>query len=210
MDRDRSPLTRSRIAAAAVRLLNEAGEAGFTMRDLARGLGVDPMAIYHHLPNKAAVILAATEHVLAECPLPDRGLPWREQVRRLCRSLRELARCHPGVFPHVCVRQEFVESDFVIQEVLLDAISSAGLNDQQTVYAASALVGYTAGFALEELTGTLRPFNEDERARLLALPHGAFPATARLANAILDCDLDAEFNFGLDVIIAGIETLSRR
>src|SRR5262245_9635166 len=51
-----APLTRERILAAAMRLADEQGIASLSMRRLAADLGVDPMAIYHHLPGKAAVV----------------------------------------------------------------------------------------------------------------------------------------------------------
>ena len=47
-------LTRERILDAALRLVDEQGMAALSMRRLAAELGVDPMALYHHLPGKAA------------------------------------------------------------------------------------------------------------------------------------------------------------
>lgn len=202
---DRAPLTRARIARAAVALIDEVGEAGFSMRRLAQALGVDPMAVYHHLPNKAAVVHEAIETVVAACPLPEPVGPWPERVRTVCRSFRALAHAHPGVFPMLCVHQAFVPSDFRVLEALLAALSEVGLSPQDTVRAASAFLGYAAGFALDELTGTLRPLSDAERASLRALPVGDFPATARLIDALVDVDVDAEFEFGLDIMLAGTQ-----
>ena len=209
-DRSREPLSRDRIARAAVALIDAVGEGGFSMRRLAQTLGVDPMAIYHHLPNKAAVVHAAVEVVVANCPLPDPADPWPERVRSICRSHRGLARAHPGLYPLLCVHQTFVPSDYRVMEALLAALSEAGLTDQDTVRAAWAFLGYATGFALDELTGTQRPLTETERAEMRALPVGDYPATARLIDAMDQTDPDAEFAFGLDIMLAGVRARAAR
>src|SRR5271157_1026364 len=48
-------LTREKIVKAAVRIVDRDGLAALSMRRLGAALGVDPMAIYYHLPNKAAL-----------------------------------------------------------------------------------------------------------------------------------------------------------
>ncbi len=58
-------LDRNRIVAAAIELLDQAGPESFTMRRLGSQLGVDPMAIYYHLPNKAAVFDAVVDELFA-------------------------------------------------------------------------------------------------------------------------------------------------
>lgn len=202
--REREPLTRARIAEVAVALIDAQGEQKFTMRRLAGALGVDPMAVYHHLPNRAAVIHEAIEAVIASCTLPDSSGPWTDRVRAICVAYRGLAAAHPGVFPLLCIHQHFVPSDHRIIEALLAALSDAGLNNQETVWAASAVLGYAAGFALDEVTGTHRALTEEERATLRTLPSIEFPATNRLMDAVLETDLDREFAFGLDIMLAGI------
>jgi AcrR family transcriptional regulator len=52
----REPLSRERIIAAAVELLDERGLEGFTMRALGERLGVEAMAIYHYFPNKQMLL----------------------------------------------------------------------------------------------------------------------------------------------------------
>ena len=69
-------LTRERVVAAALGIVDREGLDALTMRALGRTLGVDPMAVYHHLPNKAAILDAVAEAVIAEVPAdPDAGLP---------------------------------------------------------------------------------------------------------------------------------------
>ena len=75
------PLTRDGILQAAIRLVDAGGMEALSMRRLAGELGVDPMAIYHYLPGKAAVVSGMVGLVVREMPtVPEEG-PWQERVR---------------------------------------------------------------------------------------------------------------------------------
>ncbi len=175
------------------------------MRSLARALHVDPMALYRHLPNKEAVVQAAVDVVLGNCPLPDVSMPWQDRLRAICRAFRGLAVAHPGVFPLLCTRAGFVPNDYPILDAYLSALSEAGLSPRDTVRAASTFLGYAQGFALEELTGTLRPLLDSEEREIRSLPASDYPSIASLVDTLADADLDGEFEFGLDIMVAGIE-----
>ena len=54
--KSRGRLTRDEIIAAALGLIDEHGVEHLTMRRLGERLGVDPMAVYHHLPNKTVIL----------------------------------------------------------------------------------------------------------------------------------------------------------
>jgi len=50
-----------RIAGAALQLLERGGPQRVTMRRVARAVGITPMAIYHHFPNREALLKAVTD-----------------------------------------------------------------------------------------------------------------------------------------------------
>ena len=86
-----TPLTEERILSAALRLVEEHGLADLSMRRLAAALGVDPMAIYHHLPSKGALVAGLVRRVFAELPAPaDGGSAWQARVRAFARAYRDL------------------------------------------------------------------------------------------------------------------------
>ncbi len=58
------PLTRGRILKMALSLVDEHGMEALSMRRLAKELGVDPMAIYHHVPGKRALLTGLIEESL--------------------------------------------------------------------------------------------------------------------------------------------------
>lgn len=86
-------MSRERILAEALGLLEARGVEGVTMRALARRLRVDPMAPYHYFPDKDAILRAAAAQAYSELrPAVDRGA-WRARLRALAREyLRLLAR----------------------------------------------------------------------------------------------------------------------
>lgn len=206
---ERRPLTRRRIVEEALRLMDDEGEEKLSMRRLAARLGVDPMAVYRHVPDKAGLIHEVVEAVVSGCRIPPEEGPWQGRVRALCRSYRSVAREHPKVFPLVCVHQRWVPSDHAINEAFLAALCEAGLSPADAVRAATTLLNYAAGFALDEVTATMRPLTGAERRELAALPADRYPTTRRLLRELSAADLDADFEFGLDVLITGLSDRAR-
>ena len=59
-------ITRDVVLNAALELIDRDGVDGLSMRRLARVLGRDPMILYRHAPNKAALLDGVAETVLAQ------------------------------------------------------------------------------------------------------------------------------------------------
>lgn len=104
------PLSRRRILDAAVVLVDEQGLRALTMRGLGASLGVDPMALYRHVPGREDLLDGIVETVVEDMlDLPDGGRRtrpehWRDDVRHLAYGVRRVALAHPEVFPLVATR----------------------------------------------------------------------------------------------------------
>ena len=61
----RSALTRERIVELALEIIDEDGLEAMNMRRLAADAGVKPMSLYHHYPNKRAILDAVGEKIAA-------------------------------------------------------------------------------------------------------------------------------------------------
>ena len=83
---NRPGLSRDKITAAALRLIDREGLEALTMRGLARELEVDPMAVYRHYAGKSELVEGVRTASLAEleashtaslsaAPLARRRLP---------------------------------------------------------------------------------------------------------------------------------------
>ena len=84
----RPPLSTERVIAGAVALADEIGVDALTIRKLAARLGVKPMTIYHHVPNKDAIIDGMVDLVFSEIDLPPRDADWKEALRQRAASAR--------------------------------------------------------------------------------------------------------------------------
>src|SRR2546428_13999461 len=96
----RAPLTRLRIAQAALAIVDRDGLDALAMRRLGAELGVEGMAIYRHFPNKAAVLAGVVEVLLSELVIPPPSdVPWQGVFREVSRAYRALLLHHPHAIP---------------------------------------------------------------------------------------------------------------
>jgi TetR/AcrR family tetracycline transcriptional repressor len=205
----RAPLDRTRVADTALKLLNEVGLDGLTLRAIARELDVKAPALYWHFKDKQALLdEMATEmyrRMVAGTPL-DPGHTWQERLlvsnRGLRASLlgyRDGARVFSGSRFTSLVHAEAMEEN-------LRLFTTTGFTLTQAVRAISTTYLYTLGFVIEEqgvepLPGERREgYDIDERAHLMA----DFPLSAA-AGAEIFADYERHFEEGLAVVIAGIE-----
>ncbi|MCU1401451.1 MAG: putative TetR family transcriptional regulator [Acidimicrobiales bacterium] len=85
------PLTVDAIVDAACALINDTGLAALSMRRLGAALGVDPMAVYHHVPNKRDLLSLVTARVIRTMPMPAADAPWKERVQGWAMAYRDVA-----------------------------------------------------------------------------------------------------------------------
>jgi AcrR family transcriptional regulator len=97
-------ITRDVVLAAALELIDRDGADGLSMRRLARVLGRDPMILYRHAPNKAALLDGVAETVLAQLKVDPADPDWAGQLRAVARGYRALALAHPKVVPLLVTR----------------------------------------------------------------------------------------------------------
>ena len=206
-----TPLTRERILATALRLADASGLDALSMRRLATELGVDPMAIYHYLPSKDALLTGLVERVFAELRLPaNPGGDWRARVRDWARAYHDLTLAHPRFVLHlVADPQRAAPAALAANEPLYAALEQAGFAPRPLLLAADSLVDYVNGCVLAVAAGALR--DAGERQDLLALlarhPADAYPTLRRVFGQLCDAELHGDFDFGLDALLAGLASL---
>lgn len=203
-------LTRAHILEAALHLADEEGMRALSMRRLGRMLEVDPMAVYHHLPNKEALITGVIEQVFSEMRVPKaEGKPWQERVCDFARAYRNLAQEHPHLVREL-VSGAAAPATLWASEPLYAALEAAGFPPATVVRAADLVVDYVNGFALAEVGGPLGS-SEDRRGLLRLLedsPERSVPAMRRVFEALSEEEMPADFEFGLGVLISGLEDVA--
>ncbi len=205
----RGPLTRERILRAAVRVVDAEGLGSLSMRRLGRELGVEAMSLYHHVDGKDDVLAGVFELMVGQLELSDERLHWTEQLRALARSYRRLLRAHPNAIPLLSDPHMISRALLEAGERALAALRGAGLPAAQAVHAANALVGHVTGHVLLEVSGFFAgpegSVETDLEAVERALATGRYPRLAEMVPELLRCDADEDFEYGLDLIVAGIE-----
>jgi AcrR family transcriptional regulator len=176
------------------------------MRRLAGELGVDPMAIYHYVSGKGALLHAVVGQFLKECELPPQEGTWQQRIAALCHAFRDLAHKHPGPFLVYVEHEEWAEDELGLTEAFHAVLHDAGFDDMRTVYFARLLMSYVEGFAWADLTGWTGKFDQADRLDLdNAIEKGAYPVTRALRPIMINTDPDREFELGLQTQILGLE-----
>ena len=203
----REPLTRERVLAAALQLIDEEGLDRFSMRRLAARLGVDPMSIYYHLPNKAAVLDGVVEAIMAEFRVPTAGGP-EEQLRAVAHAYRDLLRAHPNALPIIATWPIQTRQGWGALETILGQLHQTGVDDEDAAAVVQIVGALINGLVLADVGpppgGVPDRTYEEKRAAIDAISAGAFPHLAAALAAGGVPDFDHSFELALDLIIRGL------
>jgi AcrR family transcriptional regulator len=208
-------ITRDVVLAAALEIIDRDGVDALSMRRLARALGRDPMILYRHAPNKAALLDGVAETVLAQLKVDSTDRDWAAQLRTVARDYRRLALAHPHVVPLLVTRPVATplarrpQGTLRPLEDVLTLLTRAGFSGPDALHIYRALFGFLHGHMLNELQQLVE--NPDETDDLLRLglhrlPIGEFPLLRSLAPVLASHDGATELERGLDILLTGLTT----
>ncbi len=200
---ERNPLSRERVLEAAVRYVDREGLEALSMRKLGAELGVEAMSLYNHVPNKSALLDGMVEVLLGELEVPPEDGDWEERIRAGYRAFRRLAHEHPNVFPLLVNRPPETMDGVWLVEEFLRTLADAGFDAKTALHAFRTLSSYTFGYAMAEIRGfALEP--DGSRPGIQKILPEEFPRLSELGPYLESLDHDAEFEFGLDLILSGL------
>jgi len=156
------------------------------------------------------VVDGICERVMSEFEFPEQGRDWAETCRRGARAWRRLLQAHPDVMRLFAEERGPVQSVDSMRpmEYALRLLRDAGLSDRDTAQAFHAFGGYIQGFVMMEL-GSIAGGSDEEHlkahAELAAALPGEFEALQACSPYFAECDSDEQFEFGLDLLIRGLE-----
>ena len=192
MTRSRRPLSRDRIVAAALQLLDGKGETALTMRNLAAALHVEAMSLYHHVRNREDLLDGLAELLVAtELPIAPSDQLWDDALREFTRAIRRTAQRHPAAFQLVGLRPLRSERSLQPVHALLSRLTDSGLATTTAVATYRLAAAYARGYALAEIAGLT-----------LASPSDRHSVASPLREA-LNQSSDVIFEAALRIIIAG-------
>ena len=209
----RVPLNRERVLLAAIALADEAGIESLSMRKLGQKLGVEAMSLYNHVANKDDIEDGIVEIVLGEIELPSDGADWKAALRQTAISSHEVFVRHRWACGRLMRRPKVSPARMRWMEAVLKALREAGFSADLTHHAYHALDSHITGFTLWQVS---MPFSSREEMVDLAegflseIPADVYPYVIEHAEQHLapsSPDGKTEFEFGLELILDGLERL---
>ena len=130
--RPATPLSRERIATAAMALVDREGIDSLSFRRLAAGLGCEAMSIYHHVPSKAHLMDALVDIMLAEVAIPSplEEPDWLQRLRRTAHAFRAMALKHPRFFASFAVHRLNTRRGVAFIDGVIGILRDAGFSDE--------------------------------------------------------------------------------
>ena len=209
----RAPLNRERVLEAAVAIADQDGIAALSMRRLGRELGVEAMSLYNHVAGKEDLERGIVEVVLAEIESPRPGRDWKTEIRRTAVSSHDAFVRHRWSCSLLTQGSGVSRVRMEWMEAVLATFRKAGFSPNLTHHAYHAIDSHITGFTLWQVGMPFRTREElvDLAAGFLRrIPADEFPYIVEHAQehvAPPDPTEKPEFEFGLDLILDGLERL---
>jgi AcrR family transcriptional regulator len=221
-DGSRVRLSRERVLHAAVQIADEHGVAALTMRRLAETVGAEAMSLYYHVANKEEVLDGLVDAVAMEIndvveriDLSAEGAAWKKALRERILAARQVLLRHkwaPGVFES---RTNTSVEVLRYYDGVVGLMKAGGFTHDQIHHAMHALGSRALGFSQELFDPSAGPGGDEAAAAMASLA----PKLPHLIGMLMDishddpsstlgwCDDQSEFEFGLDIILDGLDRL---
>jgi len=197
-------LSRERIAAAALALVDREGLTALSTRRLGDELGCEAMSIYHHFPNKAHLMDALVDLMLAEARVAAAGEgDWLERLRRTACSFRAMALKHPKFFPFFAVHRLNTRAGVAFINGVIGILREAGFSDGDAAKYFRELGYYLTGAALDETAGYAKGPSAAEPVSGATIA-ADFKHLAAAAPYFQPAHFQATFETGLEMLLEGI------
>jgi AcrR family transcriptional regulator len=216
----RLPLSRERVLRAAIKIADESGIESLTMRRLAEDLGAEAMSLYYHVANKESLLDGIADAVVAEIndvvdalDTPSAGAAWKTAVRQRILSAREVLLRHRWAPRVLETRTSTGIATLLYIDGLLGLMRDGGFSYDQIHHALHALGSRALGFAQEMFEPSAGTSDEAATAALAGLAEQIPHIVGMVMEVAHDdpdstlgwCDDQTEFEFGLDIILDGLD-----
>ncbi|SEG85374.1 regulatory protein, tetR family [Nonomuraea solani] len=212
------------ITAAAIEIADTDGLAGVSMGGVASRVGVAATALYRYVGSKEDLLTVMADGVAPLPPEPG-GLPWRDYLALWTRRQRDIVLEHPWLLSIGRFAPPLGPRRLLWLDRLLAALDGTGLDDGEKINVAGTLTGYalTDAAVVNAMAAGDPQYQEagiegaSDYGEVLAevLDPADYPAlsAAVRSGALYGAEGwvdDADFRFGLDLLLDGVEQLIAR
>lgn len=184
------------------------------MRKLAHALNVEAMSLYNHVANKEDLLNGIVDIVIGEVDVPEISDDWRQAMRQRANSAHKVLLRHPWASMLIVSRINVGPNMLRYVDATLGCLREAGFSYEMADHACNAIDSHIYGFTLQDLNF---PFDSSEYADaaedyLSMIPVKQYPYLNALSLRVIDGSYNGvhEFEFGLNLILDGLEKLRHR
>jgi AcrR family transcriptional regulator len=205
-------LSRERVLRAAIAIADKTGIDSLTMRNLGQKLRVEAMSLYNHVANKDDIVDGIVDLVFSEIALPADRASWKAAMRKRAISAHEALVRHPWAPSLMQSRTRPGPATMRHHNSVLGTLRKSGFTLVMAAHAFSVIDAYVYGFALQQIIIPLQSKEQTTQVgeSILRQLAGQYPHLAEMITKHAmkpGYDYSKEFEFGLDLILDGLERL---
>jgi AcrR family transcriptional regulator len=206
-------LDQSKIIQTAIDLINKDGLKKLSMRNVANALNTSAASLYWHIENKYELLQLLSEQISKNISFPDSSKEWYEQLielgnefRQALLSIRDSVEIMTETVPMTPDRLQLIEN---IYRILINA----GFRSEDVPATASLFNNYVLSFVRDEMIQVqiakiqgleVNEAFEQPRNMFQSLPVSKYPSLVELADYSVSINSDKQFEFGLQVLLDGL------
>ncbi len=172
----------------------------FSMRRLAKRLGVSAPALYNHVESREALVELIRGWMVAAHPVPEESGTWVDRVAAIARAQRAAYSAHPHVVPMLIGVPIAEPAVLEIYRALARTLASAGFDDAEVRVLLEVIDSFAIGNALEQgAPQQVWVDSDDDGALARAMRSWSDPRAL----------LDEVFETGLEFILGGMQARLR-
>jgi AcrR family transcriptional regulator len=206
-------LSRERIVAAAIELVETEGLNALSMARLAERLGCGTMSLYRHVANKDELVTFMLSTAPEPPPTPADPSDWRGALTDGATGLWDIYHRHPWILQTAAAGPPADPGQLAWLDAGLAALGGTGLAERDKLAAVMAVLHYVRGAAALDIEAVQANLSNYPALLRRLLTADRFPAlAAAVAAGVFDQEDDnpqAEFRSGLRQLLDGIAATIR-
>src|ERR1700754_3437692 len=201
-------LSRDRIVAAAIELVETEGLSALSMARLAERLGCGTMSLYRHIANKDELLTFMLSTAPGPPSAPTNGADWLGALADWAAGLWDVYHRHPWILQTASTGPPADPGQLAWLDAGLAALGGTPLAERDKLAAVMAVLHYVRGAAALDIEAVQTNLSNYPALLRRLLTADRFPAlTAAVAAGVFEQENDdpqAEFRSGLRQLLDGI------